>query len=148
MVGDQQDAALQHRVVAPCNALDQPVPTPGQAKIVSVSTAPPNRLPTCRPITVITGISALRSACSPTTRQRRQPLGARRAHVVLVQHLQHRRARHARDHRQRDGAERDRRQDQMRQRRAKCARSSENRLSISMKPVTGLDIIGDVDPAR
>ena len=36
---------------------------PGIAKTVSVSTAPPSRVPNCRPITVTTGMSALASAC-------------------------------------------------------------------------------------
>ena len=37
-------------------------PTPGQANMVSVTTEPPSRKPICRPISVTTGISALRSA--------------------------------------------------------------------------------------
>ena len=42
--------------------------TPGQANTVSVRIAPPRSAPTCRPSTVTTGISALRSACTTTTR--------------------------------------------------------------------------------
>ena len=49
-------------------------PTPGQAYMVSVTTAPPSRKPTCRPIRVITGISALRKAWRMTTRDSGAPL--------------------------------------------------------------------------
>ena len=45
-----------------------------------------------------------------------QTFGARGAHVVLAEHLEHRRARHARDHRQRNGAEHDCRQHEVVQR--------------------------------
>ena len=38
------------------------VPTPGQAKTVSVMTAPPSRPPNCSPITVMIGRSAFFSA--------------------------------------------------------------------------------------
>ena len=41
------------------------LPMPGQEKIVSVRMAPASSAPTCSPITVTTGISALRSACTP-----------------------------------------------------------------------------------
>ena len=50
------------------------LPTPGQEKIVSVRIAPVNSTPTCRPITVTTGISALRSAWIAITRKRDSPL--------------------------------------------------------------------------
>ena len=49
-------------------------PTPGQEKIVSVSTAPAIRPETERPITVTTGRSALRKACMPMTRDGLSPL--------------------------------------------------------------------------
>jgi hypothetical protein len=49
------------------------LPTPGHEKIVSVRIAPVNSTPTCRPITVMTGISALRNACSATTRRVDRP---------------------------------------------------------------------------
>ena len=49
-------------------------PTPGQLKIVSVTTAPPSRKPICRPISVVTGTSALRSAWRSTTRRSFRPL--------------------------------------------------------------------------
>ena len=50
------------------------LPTPGQEKIVSVRIAPVNSTPTCSPITVTTGISALRSAWIEMTRKRDRPL--------------------------------------------------------------------------
>ena len=48
-------------------------PTPGQEKIVSVKMAPDKSRPTCSPMTVITGISALRSAWMRITCQRGNP---------------------------------------------------------------------------
>ena len=50
------------------------LPTPGQEKMYSVSTAPAISVLTCRPMTVTTGMSALRSACRPTTRKGERPL--------------------------------------------------------------------------
>ena len=57
-------------MIAPCavgKSLDTMAPTasrptPGQENMVSVTTAPPSRKAACRPISVTTGISALRSA--------------------------------------------------------------------------------------
>src|SRR5215831_13780899 len=49
-------------------------PTPGQAKIVSVTTAPPSRKPYWSPTTVTTGIKALARACLPTTPSGGTPL--------------------------------------------------------------------------
>ena len=49
-------------------------PTPGQENIVSVTTAPPSRNAACRPISVTTGISALRSAWWTITTVSRRPL--------------------------------------------------------------------------
>ena len=49
-------------------------PIPGQAKIVSVVTAPPSREPNWRPTTVIMGISALRSIWTKVTRFSETPL--------------------------------------------------------------------------
>ena len=59
---DQQDAALQDRIVAAIDRLDQPFADAGQEKSVSVRMAPVNSTPICRPITVMIGMSALRSA--------------------------------------------------------------------------------------
>src|SRR5216684_2671478 len=49
-------------------------PRPGSEKIVSVSTAPDSSRPSCRPMTVTTGMSALRSTCLSTTRHSGRPL--------------------------------------------------------------------------
>ena len=65
------------------------------------------------PMTVMIGISALRSACLPMVRHSRQPLGARGADVILAQHLEHRRAGDAGEQ-----ADLEQRQDQRRQRRS------------------------------
>ena len=50
------------------------LPMPGQLKTVSVSRAPPSRLPNCRPMTVVTGSIALRSACLMYTEPLERPL--------------------------------------------------------------------------
>jgi hypothetical protein len=50
------------------------LPMPGHEKMVSVRMAPPSSSPTCRPMVVITGIMALRRACSPMTRLGLRPL--------------------------------------------------------------------------
>ena len=50
------------------------LPMPGHANTVSVSSAPPKRLPNCRPMTVDTGSMALRSACLMLTEPFDRPL--------------------------------------------------------------------------
>src|SRR6202795_2436259 len=54
-------------------------PTPGQAKMVSVTTAPPRRKPYCSPTTVTTGMSAFFSACLPTIPSGETPLARARS---------------------------------------------------------------------
>lgn len=49
------------------------VPTPGHAKTVSVSTAPPSRYPAWTPMTVTIGTSAFLSAWRTTTRRSTSP---------------------------------------------------------------------------
>jgi hypothetical protein len=49
-------------------------PRPGSEKIVSVSTAPDSSRPSCRPITVTIGMSALRRMWRTTTRRSVMPL--------------------------------------------------------------------------
>ena len=49
---DEEDPALEHRVVAVEDRLDEPQPMPGHAKTVSVSTAPESSRPVCRPMIV------------------------------------------------------------------------------------------------
>ena len=56
------------------------VATPGQAKTVSVTTAPPRSWPNCSPSTVMTGMQALRKACLITTSRSARPL----ARAVLM----------------------------------------------------------------
>ena len=50
------------------------LPMPGQANTVSVKSAPPSRLPNCRPMTVDTGSMALRRACLTLTEPLERPL--------------------------------------------------------------------------
>ena len=54
--------------------------TPGHAKTVSVTTAPPRSWPNWRPRMVMTGMQALRKACLATTTPSRTPL----ARAVLM----------------------------------------------------------------
>ena len=55
-------------------------PSPGQAKIVSVMTAPPRSWPASSPASVTIGIAELRSVCLPITRPSPSPL----ARAVLM----------------------------------------------------------------
>ncbi len=80
---------------------------------------------------------------------RRQPLGARGAHVILAQDFEHRGAGHAGDDGERHGAEHDRRQDEVPQ------RVEESAGLIGQKRVDGHEsgrliegIVDEVDPAR
>jgi hypothetical protein len=52
------DGALHHRVIALVDGDDRQATTPGQPKIVSVTTAPPSSPPICKPMTVTTGSRA------------------------------------------------------------------------------------------
>ena len=72
---DQHQAALQRRIVAPADRLDQPVADarPGEDRSPSARRRP-SVAEIDRPITVTTGSSALRSACTPTTRNGDSPL--------------------------------------------------------------------------
>ena len=86
---------------------------PGSPKMISAIAAPLIRAPTSKPATVTTGMSAFRSACLRSTVRARRALGPRRAHVVEVQHLEHRRAHHPHHDREREDGDRDRRQDEL-----------------------------------
>ena len=83
------------------------------ANTLSVTTAPPISSAMPMPITVTIGTAAFFSACTNRMLRCAEALGARGADVVLLQHLEHGRARDARDQRDIDAAERDRRQDQV-----------------------------------
>ena len=80
---------------------------PGMTKICSMMTAPPMRSGAWRPISVTTGMSALRSAWRVTTGPLAQPLRPRGPDVVLAQHLEHHRACQAHGERRQRGAEDD-----------------------------------------
>ena len=111
---------------------------PGQEKIVSVRIAPADQRADLQADDGHHRDERVAQRVQTDDAERRQALGARGAHIVLAEHLQHRRARHARDDGERDGAEHDRRQDEMVQTAERNAPSwPESRLSISMKPVTG-----------
>ncbi len=47
---------------------------PGQENTVSVTTAPPSRVPNCRPVIVTIGIAAFFSVCLVTTHSSPTPL--------------------------------------------------------------------------
>ncbi len=110
---------------------------PGQEKMVSVSTAPPSSAPICRPTTVSTGISALRSPWTTTTRSGDSP----RARAVRMKSSRSTSSSELRVMRAitaigtvpstSAGSSRWRSAD------VKAPASPDNRLSISMKPVRG-----------
>ena len=86
---EEQDPALQDRVVAVVDRLDAATcRCPGQAKTVSVRTAPESSRPVWRPMIVAIGSSALRKTWPRVDDPRRQALRASRAHVVLVLHVE------------------------------------------------------------
>ena len=61
--GDQQDHALDQRIIARKHGIHHQPADAGSANTYSVMTAPPIRPPNCSPSTVTTGISAFFSAC-------------------------------------------------------------------------------------
>ncbi len=123
------------------------LPMPGQEKIVSVSTAPASSVPTCRPMVVTTGISALRKAWKRGDAALGQALGAGGAHVVFAQHLEHGRAGLARDDGERNGAEHDRGQDQMLHGRLEGALLAGQQAVDQHEAGDGLEIDVEVDAA-
>ena len=64
--GDDEHRGDHDRHVALEDALTISRPTPGQAKIDSVTTAPPIKRPSCRPMRLTTGLMALGRTCSHT----------------------------------------------------------------------------------
>ena len=72
---------------------------PGQLKTLSMKIAPPIASPIVEPISVTTGSSALRNACLVMTQNSRDALGARRAHIILVENFEQRSAHVAHDQR-------------------------------------------------
>ena len=80
--------------------------------------------------------------------QRREPLGAGGADVILAQHLQHRRARHPRHHRQRIGAQHDGWQDQVLRGGPEGALVAREQRIDQQEPGGRLDVVLHRDPAR
>jgi hypothetical protein len=146
--GDDQHAALQHRIVAAVNRFDQPLADPGPRK---------NRLGQ-------DGAAQQRSDLEPDhgddrdqgvaervhgdDAHRTQALGARGADIVVAQHLQHRGTRHAGDDRQGDRAEHDRGQDQMAERRDEGALLIREQRVDQQEPGYRLDVEHQRQPAR
>ena len=95
-----------------CTACTDSQPSPGQAKIVSVTTAPPRSAPNCSPMTVTTGRSAFGSAWRIDHQPLGQPLAPRGQAVLVGQHLEHAGPERPGDARHRVEPERHRRQDQ------------------------------------
>ena len=56
-----QDDGLDHWIVSGRNGVEQVLPMPGIVKMVSMRMLPPSRAASCRPVTVMTGVSALRT---------------------------------------------------------------------------------------
>ena len=85
--------------------------------MVSVRMAPASSVPTCRPIDGDDRDQRIAQRVHADHATRRKALGARRAHIVLAQHLEHGRARLARNDRKRNGAKDDGRKNEMAERR-------------------------------
>ena len=62
--------ATKSRLIRYCVSV---YPIPCHSKVVSVSTAPASNAAICNPMTVTTGISALRNACARMTRRSGTP---------------------------------------------------------------------------
>ena len=62
-----------HRPVEPVDRVDESLPMPGQAKIVSVTTAKATREPNSRPMTVTIGIRMYLRTWTPITRRGGRP---------------------------------------------------------------------------
>ena len=115
------------------------VPMPPQLNTFSVSTAPASSSPTCSPMVVDTGSSALRSTCRLRIDARGEALGVGGAHEVRVEHVEHRRPGDPDDHRERDGGQRDRGQHQVAAARPRLASHSRvSSPSSTAKPVTSV----------
>ena len=97
------------------------------------------------PTMVTIGIAAFLSACFHTTGGLAHALGARRADVVLAEHLEHPRAREPRDARGGEEPERDRGQDQVLERRrgrrtaARLNWTEKTRISMMPSQNVGMD---------
>ena len=103
------------------------------ANTLSVTTAPPISSATPMPMTVTIGTAAFFSACRNRMLRWPDALGARGADVVLLQHLEHGRARDAGDQRDVDEAERDRGQDQVLEPRPEAP--GDRRVALHRQPV-------------
>ena len=110
---DEQDPALDHRVVAVLDRLLQPRPDPGIREHRLGQDRAREQQPDLQADDRRHGQERVPQNVTGVDGARRQPLRARGPDVVLVLHVEHRGARDARDDRQRDRAQRDRGQDQM-----------------------------------
>ena len=70
----QQQAALDHRIVAPEDRIREQPAHAGMEYTVSITTDPESSRPKLMPITVITGIMTFFSACLPITMHAGRPL--------------------------------------------------------------------------
>src|SRR6185312_8857289 len=111
--GDEQDAALERRIVAPADRLDEPMadPWPGEDGLGQHRSGHQARNREAdhshhRQERIAQGMNA-------DDPRRLEPLRPRRAHVILAQDFEHRGAGHAGDHSERHGAKHDRRQDEV-----------------------------------
>ena len=112
---------------------------PPKSKTFSVSTAPASSSPTCRPIVVDTGSSALRRTCRLRTTPGGEALGLGGAHEVLVEHVEHAGPGDPHDDRERDGGQRDARAaPDASARRQAASHSRVSRPSSTKKPVTSV----------
>jgi hypothetical protein len=117
---DQQDPALHDRIIARLHTVDQPVAHARPREDRFGEDRPRQQQSDLQPDDRDHRDQRVAQRVHDDDAPARQALGAHGAHVVLAQHLEHRRTRHPRDDRERDRPERDRRQDQVRQRGAEC----------------------------
>ncbi len=110
---DQHHPALQCRVVAPADRLDQPFADTRPREDGLGEHRAGHQRADLQPDDGDHRDQRVAQCMQADDAPRRQAFGACGAHVVLRQHLEHRRARHARHHRQRNRAEHDGRQHQV-----------------------------------
>ena len=114
---DQQQPALHHDVVALGDRIDHPFADAGPREDRLGEDGARHQQPHLQPDGRDHWNQRVAEGVQADDPARRQPLGARRADIVLAEHFQHRRAGLAGDDRQRNGAEHNRRQDQVPDRR-------------------------------
>ena len=147
--GDQQDAALESGIVAPADRLDQPFADtrPGEDRLGEDGAG--QQRADLQADHGDDGDERVAQRMDADDAEGREALGAGGAHIILLEHLEHRGARHARDHRERDGAKHDGRQNEVAHRVEKGAFLAGEQAVDQHEAGDRLEIIVDeVDAAR